>query len=399
MGFFMKLEEVIKGIDITKHYLDISQGEYKLFRCGTPIEKNQNVFAVRYEDGEAVDFVHMWVSHNKEKKLESKQEEKQEEKQEQESIALKPLPKRLGKGAFGTVNKKTQHKVTKSISGNTKMTEIALSHKRNQMLLEQKFRLHGKNIDQYFIIGLFRNKSGLDEMLANIYIMPKVEELEIDKDVKNPVTEKHIHEFTCALKTLNDMGLAVPDYCGDGADIEETGFQNDYYTAEGVRVFDLDSGFVEINAQDKKGVAVFRDQWLLVHNYKMNMDNLEKWIDAIKEWYKATDHDALSDNPEELLRMHAAKLIQLPEKIISELNETKHYEGRASLDRDDDIIIQPSEAKSHPSEEIIKPTVQVKASTSSASFWWNFGLLSCCSRDSALPDYDPELQQSNKKRC
>lgn len=62
----LSVKEIISGVDITSHYLGSESQPFKIFR------HNKNVYAVRYNETEAVDFVHLWGSHKGE--MQSKNE-------------------------------------------------------------------------------------------------------------------------------------------------------------------------------------------------------------------------------------------------------------------------------------------------------------------------------------
>ncbi|VEG90863.1 hypothetical protein [Legionella spiritensis] len=293
------VQDIINGQDITEHYLDNNQKEFKIFR------HEKNVYAVRYDEKtkEPVDFVHMWVSHRYEFKEKPPQEEE-----------------KLGRGVEGVVLGKTADKAIKKLnvrkksSNEEKEKEKERKIEKNMDILKQKFILSEHHIEKHFVMGLWNIKDK-DNYL---FIMPKVQKK--DKDDRHHQAQD---ELILALKKLNELGLSHPDYANSPF---HTSFQNEIYTDEGLKLFDLDSGFKKYNNEEnKKAIVHGRDQWLYVYNHKNSPTGPKgsdrKWRDVLRNWYNENEGKSLSDNPHALLRFYNEETISLPKTVVRELQE------------------------------------------------------------------------------
>ncbi|WP_454782469.1 ankyrin repeat domain-containing protein [Legionella sp. WA2022007384] len=292
----MRLETIVhQGVDITGHYL-APQQQYKVFR------HQGFVYAVRYDDNppKATEYIAMWRSHNKES-------------------AHSRVP--LDKGLQGVVFTKTKDKAAKhfktSYQDDDPLKNLHDSQEMNLKLLNQKFDLHHLKIDKHFIIGLHNNKRALDKKLdrehAHIeYIMPKIEETQ-------HINDDSLIQFIHALKIANEHGYAHPDYC---LSPYHTSFQNEFYTEDGIKLFDLDMGLHEFSSSDfstDQNAVYSRDQWLLVYNHKKQAT--PHWREDSQTWYMKNPGKALSEHPVELLDLVSDGTILLPPDIVKDLEK------------------------------------------------------------------------------
>ncbi len=131
------------------------------------------------------------------------------------------------------------------------------------------------------------------------------------------------------MKKVNQAGYYHPDYING---LNQISFQNQAYSDEGVKLFDLDMGLSETQ-EAKPEDDDFRkilscattDQWLIAYNRLCN-DN-DEWISTLESYYKENS-TALSNNPDNLLALHDIGLIALPETVVHALEhgETKKDE-------------------------------------------------------------------------
>lgn len=276
----LSVKEIISGVDITSHYLGSESQPFKIFR------HNKNVYAVRYNETEAVDFVHLWGSHKGE--MQSKNEY-------------------LGSGVFGQVFKKTENKAFKEI-GDKKYKGHEI--KANLAILEQKFLLQEHGIDQYFVLGLWniKDKSNV------VFNMPKLEMKYPSKMDFQPQYEA----FVLGLKKLNERGYCHPDLANDPW---HNSPQNLFFTADGLRAVDLDSGFYPHQNNEKMKIYG-KDQWLYVYNHRFPPENTKRnqWRQEIEDWYNKHQGQALSDNPVALFNLHNRGKIALPADMVYEMH-------------------------------------------------------------------------------
>ena len=291
-----KLEDVVRqGTDITGHYLNPHQQQYKLFR------HKGAVYAVKYNTDNPprpMEHIEMWKSHNK------------------ESHHSRVY---LDKGLQGVVYTKTKDKAVKhfrtAYHNDNTMKNLHDSREMNLKLLNQKFTLRDLEIDQYFILGLHNNKrAGHADLPGNQaefeYIMPKIMDVGF-------VNKSSLLTFIHALKKANENGLAHPDYC---IMPHHKSPQNEFSTVDGIKLIDLDMGLNEFSAADfpHDQLAIYsRDQWLLVYNHK-TQPTLH-WRDEIEGWYRNNPGKTLSENPADLLDMVKYGGILLPPDILADL--------------------------------------------------------------------------------
>ncbi|MCL9683964.1 ankyrin repeat domain-containing protein [Legionella maioricensis] len=293
-----KLEDVVRqGMDISSHYLNPHQQQYKVFR------HKGTVYAVKYSPDNPprpMEHIEMWKSHNK------------------ESHHSRTY---LDKGLQGVVFTKTKDKAVKHFKtayhDDNPMKNLHESQETNLKLLDQKFVLHDLKIDQHFIIGLHNNKrAGNANLPPNHaefeYIMPKIENIGF-------INEASLITFIHALKKANENGLAHPDYC---IMPHHESPQNEFSTVDGIKLIDLDMGLNEFSAAEftNDPLAIYsRDQWLLVYNHK-KQPGLH-WRDEIETWYKNNPGKALSENPADLLDIVKYGGILLPPDILKDLEK------------------------------------------------------------------------------
>ncbi|HHF7375334.1 hypothetical protein [Legionella bozemanae] len=289
------IEEIMGGDDITKHYLDEENKQYRIYRY------NKEVYAVRME--EPRDFSHMWSSHKG------------------EHISQR---KTLGSGQFGTVYQKTNDKAFKEVGrGEDKPRDI----KTNLAILDQKFLLKKHNIEEFFVLGLWNIKD------KHVFNMPKLASAEMKRDELKPKFE----EFILALKKVNELGYMHPDLANN---VRHNSPQNMLVTAEGVRTIDLDSGFMPyvewakeptdnpISAKFKQQALISgRDQWLYVYNYHYpTAEGRKVWRKEIEDWYEKNPGKTLSEDPDALYSFYKKGTIALPQSYVDELNLRKEEE-------------------------------------------------------------------------
>ncbi|KTC78269.1 hypothetical protein [Legionella brunensis] len=276
------LKEIIKGQDITQHYLDETNKKFKIYRY------NNTIYAVRCDEqtSQPIDFVKMWNSHKGEKNRITEQEAY------------------LGAGVFGKVYKKTEDKAVKfsNIDKNYRDHEEV---KKNLDILNTKFLLKENKIEEFFVLGLWnikkRNKDS-DNKDDVFFYMPQIK-----KSPTNSLTEKThrlmFDKSIWALKKLNELGYAHPDLAND---CEHDSSQNIIETAEGMRFIDIDDGF---KSKDGTNDVVIKDQWLYAYNNNYPPNNLtpDKWRSDIQEWYKNNPGKSLSDDPSTLLNFYNKK--------------------------------------------------------------------------------------------
>lgn len=292
------LSEIIRGDEITSHYLgDSPENKFKIFRY------DQEVYAVRYDVNQKPDdYVSMWRSHKGEPKEENKQYEP------------------LGSGKQGIVYKKTEDKAFKH-----RRTTIEGKSQANIEILEQKFLLKEHNIEQFFVLGLWNIKDK-DKVLL---FMPKVD-TNFPAGYKRDDFKPLFDEFILALKKLNELGFSHPDLANNLYHISP---QNMLRTTEGVRLVDLDYGFVPYkkyaeknydNGTDLKNHTYINgmDQWIFVYNDRRTNLSLPSGMntDGLENWYEKHSGKALSDHPKALLTLYKNGSITLPKSLVYEMH-------------------------------------------------------------------------------
>lgn len=324
------LTEIATGVDVSNHYLDPEQNEFRLFRY------QKEVYAVKYDaEGKPVSSIPMWKSHKEEKHV---------------------LPKdlNLGAGQAGVVLHKTEDKAVKTPKYPIlKPPAVILNnaYNRNQLLLQQKFLLYENGLDKHFVMGLFNVKNNSSK---NPYFMPK---LTISETRPTP---EEMNEFIYALKKVNDLGFAHPDYYrGIG---KPTNLNNAMHTTEGIKLIDLDSGWLDINedvaeAEDEDEREEFvrlKDQWLLVYNHNQNLPKgLGPWVSQVNKWYGKNRGKALSDNPAAILELYEEALkngvgLKVPDPILKDLqNQVALGKGESKTA----TVTMPTAAVSKPAVE------------------------------------------------
>ncbi|WP_347252501.1 hypothetical protein [Legionella sp.] len=317
------LSEIIGGTDITSHYLDINQQEFKIIRYGNM------VYAIRYaqisSQWQAQDFVHMWVSQRKKVKTASE-------------LLDDNTSNLLGDGTGGEVYKKTDDKAYKVIF--SKQYQKVDYQEFNIHIIKQKFFLKDNNIDaQYFVLGLWNIKN-IDNDWPRFY-MPKIKE----KNPRELPSDKRfmfLNEFILTLRKLNRFGYAHPDLA---TYVGQESFCNMLFTEDGVRLIDIDKGFAKkdyfsffkIKGSEDGHINV-NDQWLYVYNTHPSNKNRKPyntWTSSVSNWYAHNPNQSLSNNPKALLDMYKNDSISLPETIVNELiNHTQ--------ESTDDFVTQTS---------------------------------------------------------
>lgn len=157
-----KINNIVKGTDLTPHYLSEQNKEFKIYRY------NNEVYAVRFENDDPIDYVSMWKSHKGEHAENIEMMENTEEDY-----------KELGKGEQGTVYEKTEDKAMK-ISRGKQPREFYEGI--NLHILEQQFLLKYHGIQEHFVLGLWNIKNE-----ENMYFyMPKINAIPINKKSTSP---------------------------------------------------------------------------------------------------------------------------------------------------------------------------------------------------------------------
>ena len=305
------------GQDITAHYLDIAQPEFKLFR------HDKMVYAVQYNDNQPKNFTSMWKS-NKISNYEL---------QDQYIKSQPDQSKHVGTGMVGgTVYRKpgNQDKTVKILFKHSD-DEYALEKKRfaaeatNARLLQQKFMLKDAGIEDCACLGLWNKKSSITDPY---YVMPYLNNLDRTdyydplKMKNRPIRDQHIKD----LYTLNNLGFTHPDLYYPDGDFKGKALVNAgnlIFTKEnGVYahiMVDLDeSGFAEITDE----YDVRKDNWILATNRK----SIE--AQAMTRYYTSTVYDT------ETATVPRCKII-LNENII----ELKYDELRKLLPNNTNIGI------------------------------------------------------------
>lgn len=287
------LAKIIRGDDITDHYLAKDQNEFKIFRY------EKNVYAVRYnkDTQEPISFVHMWRSHKSED--------------------IEKTSEVLGKGVEGIVREKTPDKVVKQeiFKRPKNRKDPNINTDKNIEILKHKFLLSEHHIEKYFIFGLWSTKGESKD-----FFMPRVTK----KDYSKEDYPEAFNEFILALKRANELGLSHPDYSNDPF---HKSFQNEIFTEDGIKLIDLDKGLSDHKKEDanSKYRVYGRDQWLYVYNYKFNKGGTDTgWRQKINDWYKENPGKALSENPEILLKFSPP--LALPKSVVKELEMSKKYD-------------------------------------------------------------------------
>ncbi|QRN03013.1 hypothetical protein GH742_03560 [Legionella sp. MW5194] len=292
------VKDVTSGVDISPHYLGGEDKSFRIFRY------NKHVYAVRYDGGEAVDFVHLWGS------------------QKGETHSNTEL---LGAGSFGRVFKKTDTKAFKELEDKRyNGKEI----QKNLTILEHKFLLKEQGIEEYFVLGLWNIK----DKNHVVFNMPQLLRKNLPRDIALAQYEKFV---VLGLKKLNELGYHHPDLADHNW---HTSPQNLFSTAEGIKAIDLDEGFRPNDYNEEKKVYG-RDQWLYVYNYVHNHyfpSENTAWRQEVENWYKKHQGEALSNHPQALLMLHHQGKIALPDSIAHELylkNSTRAVEEYRSGSR------------------------------------------------------------------
>lgn len=293
--------------DLTDHYFDVKQKEFKIFRF------NHHIYAVRYDlqSKQPIHFIALWTSNKKtgEKQLDSKQSE-----------SKLPL---LGKGNEGSVFLASPEKVIKMLTighfnRKIKNKEGATSTTANTKILKQLFLLDEYHIDKYFVMGLWRNPANKNHTYQQKFnlVMPLVKQ--VDYGYEDPVQmEKYnndLEEFIMALKIINDLDYCHPDY----GTLELGSYYNEIYTQEGIKLIDLDTGLRDLKEANQDSRVAGKDQWLYVYNYKTHNPKDKAWIEAIQNWYSDNVGKSLSENLEALKELQANGKIHLPKKLVEE---------------------------------------------------------------------------------
>ncbi|MDW9008484.1 Dot/Icm T4SS effector Lem28 [Legionella pneumophila] len=294
-----KINKIVNGTDLTPHYLSEPNKEFKIYRY------NNEVYAVRFENDEPIDYVLMWKSHKSGHTQNSEMIKNTEEDY-----------KELGKGEQGTVYEKTEDKAMKVSRGRHPRE---FYEEINLHIIEQQFFLKYHGIQEHFVLGLWNIKNE-----ENVYFyMPKINAIPINKKIDQP----KIEEFVLALKELNDAGYWHPDLANNPYHISP---QNLIATEEMVKTIDLDGGFRydkgRVDDLSRKSLVYGKDQWLYVYNFIYpptdEEDNRIDWRVPIEKWYENNRDESLSDNPHTLLRFYHEGLISLPKKLAHDLHET-----------------------------------------------------------------------------
>ena len=295
------LEQIISGEEITTHYLDEeitkryhdnTNETFRIFRY------NQKVYAVRYDETGPIDSISMWRSHKGENVSE---------------------PTIIGKGEEGTVYGKTPHKAVKMSKGKGRTQEHATE--ANIDILKQQFLLKEKDIEQYFVLGLWNIKNQ-----ENVYFyMPKMEKAPFNRNNDKPKVE----QFILALKEMNDLGYWHPDLASNLYHISP---QNLFITPEYIKAIDLDGGFAYNRGDDDNHRLVAgRDQWIYVYNRLYppidEFDDQVNWAHELELWYEQNEGQSLSDNPKELLRLYECGELSLPKKFVNDLRKDFSNQG------------------------------------------------------------------------
>ncbi|KTD75613.1 hypothetical protein [Legionella waltersii] len=293
--------------DLTEHYFDKKQDEFRVYRF------NHHVYAVRYDlqTSQPRDFVHLWASNKKSTKIMGS-------KQEDSDLPV------LGKGNEGKVYQTSADKVVKMLMKHTfkckmKNNENSTSTWANTKILKQLFLLAEHQIDKFFVMGLWRNPATKINSYQREFhlVMPLVKSSWYD--TKNPEDMvkyyKCLEEFIMALKTLNDIGYSHPDF----GTLDFGNYYNEIYTQEGIKLIDLDKGFIDLNSASKESRVAGKDQWLYVYNYKTHTSGDKGWREEIQNWYSNNMGQSLSENPDALRELYANGKIHLPKRVVEEL--------------------------------------------------------------------------------
>ncbi len=286
-----RIDRIIsKGENITEHYLGETNENFEIYRY------RNEVYAIRYQDREPVDYVSMWKS-NKYK------------------ITNEDPYKVIGKGVEGVVYQKTKDKAMKK---SNKIKVVMAAAETNNRILQQKFFLKDHDIQDYFVLGLWNIK---DEENFPFYMPKEVAIYPTDDQTK-------YDDFIMALKILNDSGY----WHGDLANSHlHNSPQNLIETEEFVKAVDIDGGFGFVKEELTNNnvyinmLSKYRDQWIFVYNYKFppidQYGDKAPWRNKLDDWYDINKGQSLSDSPDVLIRFcHEGKL-SLPQNFIVNKNE------------------------------------------------------------------------------
>ena len=304
------IEDITKGVEITTHYLDAKQEQFKLFR------HSGRVYAVKYdEENNPLQAVEMWSTQKNNKEATDKNTTKNISvgSGKEGQVILKD--KGDGRGilkAYKTLNSDTDqihgsndHIVWVNITQEAK--------KKNISLLEQKFLLVNNKIDNHFVMGLWNIKR---KDIPPEFVMPAVkEDTQFEPENIAKSSDDNFNNFIIALRKLNQLGFAHPDYSASGLSLNAMKDASNQI----IKLIDLHTGFDTItettNSSDSYDITLNnhrKNQWL----YACNYDN-----HAIQEWEEKNPHLALSDYPHELIKLAETQesKIYLPSEILAEL--------------------------------------------------------------------------------
>jgi hypothetical protein len=324
--------------ELTDHYFDKKQEEFRVFRF------KHNIYAVRYDlqSGQPKDFVHLWASNKKNTKTMGG-------KREESELTV------LGKGNEGSVYQTSPEKVVKMLMQGTfkrkmRNQEGSTSTWVNTKILKQLFLLTEHQIDKYFVMGLWRNPADKNYSYQKNFhlVMPMVKSSRFDTENPDDRVKYNIalEEFIMALKTLNDLGYCHPDF---GA-LDYGHYYNEIYTEEGIKLIDLDKGFIDLKDANLDSKIAGKDQWLYVYNYKTHESGDKDWREAIRSWYSNNSGQSLSENSDALKELYANGKIHLPKKVVEELQlQSTSTEGTSmALGVEDHVTIDSTQKDNSP---------------------------------------------------
>ncbi|MCW8400787.1 hypothetical protein OQJ26_18555 [Legionella sp. PATHC038] len=174
-----------------------------------------------------------------------------------------------------------------------------------------------------------------------LFFMPKVDTA-LPKGFTKESLKPKLEEFILALKKLNELGYAHPDLANDH---RHNSPQNMLTTAEGIRLIDLDSGFLPYKQYaatleptnpsmvkfKERTLVAGRDQWIYVYNYNNPPEGRPRneWRSALDKWYDQNKNKTLSDNPQALLSLCKRGELSLPKSFVNELHKKNAQESIA----------------------------------------------------------------------